>query len=182
MFSVDGCASRLYALIRLIPYIVNWLERCLFTGGDSYIPGAFCRYPLLAKTTSRPAWQVNYYYTWCSEDPLAHKITVAVLFLLTILKTIQSFSVAAVRFGPVQCLIFLNPRLDLGFGSAKLLNLGLDLRFRSGEVRSRFRGSDGFEAIFISHGPNHEKNVCSASLQQKKPPTHQYTRAYRLPK
>ncbi|KAJ7915395.1 hypothetical protein B0H13DRAFT_1872057 [Mycena leptocephala] len=28
---------------------------------------------------SQPAWQVNYYYTWCSEDPLAHKVMVAVL-------------------------------------------------------------------------------------------------------
>ncbi|KAJ7934166.1 hypothetical protein B0H13DRAFT_2305888 [Mycena leptocephala] len=38
--------------------------------------------------------QVNYYYTWCSEDPLAHKVMVAVLFLLTVLKTIQSLQVA----------------------------------------------------------------------------------------
>ncbi|KAJ7853099.1 hypothetical protein B0H13DRAFT_2673779 [Mycena leptocephala] len=38
--------------------------------------------------------QVNYYYTWCSEDPLAHKVMVAVLCLLTALKTIQSLHVA----------------------------------------------------------------------------------------
>jgi hypothetical protein len=70
----------------------------------------------------------------------------------------QITSVAAVRFGPVQRPIFLNPGLDLGFGSVKLLNLGLDLRFRFGEVRFRFRGgSDGFEPIFVSHGPNHLK-------------------------
>jgi hypothetical protein len=55
-------------------------------------------------------------------------------------------SVAVVQFGPVQHPIFPNLRLDLGFGSAKLLNLGLDLRFRFGG------GSDGFEPIFVSHG------------------------------
>jgi hypothetical protein len=83
-------------------------------------------------------------------------------------------SVAAVRFGPVHCLIFLNPRLDLGFGLAKLLNLGLDLRFRFNEVRSRFRGgSDGFEPIFISHSPNHEKKMFAARAHSKinHPPT-----------
>jgi hypothetical protein len=40
--------------------------------------------------------------------------------------------------------------LEFGFGSAKLLNLGLDLRFRFGEARSRFRGGlDGFEYRFL---------------------------------
>jgi hypothetical protein len=32
-----------------------------------------------------------------------------------------------VRFGPVQEALFLNPGLDLQFGSSRLLNLGLDL-------------------------------------------------------
>jgi hypothetical protein len=86
--------SRVYARIPLIPCTVNWLERWFFIGGDTHIPGVFCRHSLLAKATSQPAWQVNYYYTWCSEDPLAHKVMVAVLFLLTVLKTIQSLQVS----------------------------------------------------------------------------------------
>ncbi len=77
-------------------------------------------------------------------------------------------SVAAVRFGPVQRPIFPNPGLDLGFGSAKLLNLGLDLRFRFSEVRFRFRGdSDGFEPIFVSHGPNHLKKYLQPEFTTK---------------
>jgi hypothetical protein len=80
-------------IIPPIFHTVNWLERCLLTRGDSHIPGAFSRHPLL-NTTSQPEWQVNYYYTWCSEDPLAHKFMVAVLFLLTALKTIQSLHVS----------------------------------------------------------------------------------------
>jgi hypothetical protein len=59
-------------------------------------------------------------------------------------------SVTAVRFGPVQRPIFPNPGLDLGFGSAKLSNLGLDLRFKFSEVRFKFRGGlDRFEPIFV---------------------------------
>ncbi|KAJ6528752.1 hypothetical protein DFH09DRAFT_1327573 [Mycena vulgaris] len=38
--------------------------------------------------------QVSNYYTWCSEDPFALKIGVAVLFLLTVVKTIQSLQVS----------------------------------------------------------------------------------------
>jgi hypothetical protein len=81
-------------------------------------------------------------------------------------------SVAAVRFGPVQRPIFPNPGLDLGFSSAKLLNLGLDLRFRFSEVRFRFRGSsDRFEPIFVSHSPNHLKK-CLQRLFTTKETTH----------
>jgi hypothetical protein len=80
----------------------------------------------------------------------------------------RSLSVAAVRFGPVQHPIFPNLRLDLGFGSAKFVNLGLDLRFRFGEVRFRFRGgSDGFEPTFLSHGPNHLKEMFAARVYNK---------------
>jgi hypothetical protein len=35
-------------------------------------------------------------------------------------------SVAAVQFGPIQHLDFLNLELDFGFGSGNLLNFGLD--------------------------------------------------------
>jgi hypothetical protein len=59
--------------------------------------------------------------------------------------------------------------LDLGFGSAKLLNLGLDLRFRFSEVRFRFRGgSDGFEPIFVSHSPNHLKKMFAVLVYNKR--------------
>ncbi|KAJ7018586.1 hypothetical protein C8F04DRAFT_1327185 [Mycena alexandri] len=38
--------------------------------------------------------QISNYYTWCSEDPFALKVGVTVLFLLTVVKTIQSLQVA----------------------------------------------------------------------------------------
>jgi hypothetical protein len=92
-------------------------------------------------------------------------------------------SVAAVRFGPVQRPIFPNPGLDLGFGSAKLSNLGLDLRFKFSEVRFRFRGgSDRFEPIFVSHGPNHLKKCLQHEFTTEETTHPQYTRVYPLPK
>jgi hypothetical protein len=84
-------------------------------------------------------------------------------------------SVAAVQFGPVQHPIFPNLGLDLGFGSAKFLNLGLNLRFRFGKVQFRFRGSlDGFKPIFLSRGPNHLKKSLQCEFTTEKP-THLYT-------
>jgi hypothetical protein len=83
--------------------------------------------------------------------------------------------VAALWFGSVQHPIFPNLRLALGFGSAEFLNLGLNLRFRFGEVRFRFRGSlNRFEPIFLSHSPNPLKKSLQREFTTEKP-THQYT-------
>ena len=45
------------------------------------------------------------------------------------------YSDAAVRFGPVQRTLCLNPEPDLWFGSGRLLNLGLDLEEPVQQVR-----------------------------------------------
>jgi len=47
----------------------------------------------------------------------------------------QTASDAAVRFGPVQRTLCLNPEPDLWFGSGRLLNLGLDLEGPVQQVR-----------------------------------------------
>jgi hypothetical protein len=78
-----------------------------------------------------------------------------------------------VQFGPVQHSIFPNLGLDLGFSSAKLLNLGLDPRFRFSKVWFRFRGgSDGFELIFVPHGPNLLKKWLQREFRTKENTPH----------
>ncbi|KAJ7767806.1 hypothetical protein B0H16DRAFT_1686731 [Mycena metata] len=62
----------------------------------------------------------------------------------------RPYSVAAVRFGPVQHQYFPNLELNPGSGSAKPPNLEPDLGSRFDGVRFRFRrGLDGFEPNFL---------------------------------
>ncbi|KAJ7242953.1 hypothetical protein C8J57DRAFT_1477263 [Mycena rebaudengoi] len=46
--------------------------------------------------------QVNHYYAWYPEDTVRRKIAVAVLFILTVLKTIQAFAIAW-----IHCIVYL---------------------------------------------------------------------------